>query len=152
MPVCTYVQYIGIAHSINMFPRSVGMSSLLAEICSRQEAWMEMRTGTFVNPPQDTGTMYWASHRRSRTNVRLKNIVDCMQWLSYVLCHSCLSVVRRPLVVAATVGEDEETPPPSTPLSVSTLLSRCVQFMCMHSSTYIQEIWLCFEHSFGKLA
>ena len=39
-------------------------------------------------------------------------------------------------MVATTVGEDEETPPPSTPLSVSTLLSRCVQFMCMHSCTY----------------
>ena len=24
--------------------------------------------------------------------------------------------------------------------------------MCMHSSTYIQEIWLCFEQSFGKFA
>ena len=34
---------------------SVEMSSLLAEICSKQEAWMEMRTGTFVDPPQDTG-------------------------------------------------------------------------------------------------
>ena len=44
-----------IAHSINIFSSSVEMSSLLAEICSRQEAWMEMRTGTFVNPPQDTG-------------------------------------------------------------------------------------------------
>ena len=39
----------------NMFPPSVEMSSLLAEICSRLEAWMEMRTGTFVDPPQDTG-------------------------------------------------------------------------------------------------
>ena len=39
-------------------------------------------------------------------------------------------------MVATTVGEDEETPPPSTPLSVSTLLSRCVQFMCMHSCMY----------------
>ena len=79
--------------------------------------------------------------------MRLKNIVDCMQRLSYVLCHSCLCVVRRPLVVATTVGKDEETPPPSTPLSVSTLLSRCVQFMCMHSHVHI--VWLCFE-LFGK--
>ena len=55
MHVCTYVQYIGIAHSINMFSHSVEMSSLLAEIHSRQETWMEMRTGTFVDPPQDTG-------------------------------------------------------------------------------------------------
>ena len=55
MHVCTYVQYIGIAHSIDMFPPSVEMSSLLVEICSRQEAWMEMRPGTFVDPPQDTG-------------------------------------------------------------------------------------------------
>ena len=39
-----------------MFPPSIEISSLLAEICSRQEAWMEMRTGTFVDPPQDTGT------------------------------------------------------------------------------------------------
>ena len=51
-----YVQYTGIGHSINKFSPSVEMSSLLAEICSRQEAWMEMRTGTFVDPPQDTGT------------------------------------------------------------------------------------------------
>ena len=56
MYACTYVQYTGIAHSINTFSPSVEMSSLLAEICSRQEAWMEMRTGTFVDPPQDTGT------------------------------------------------------------------------------------------------
>ena len=55
MHVCTYVQYIAIAHCINIFPPSVGMSSLLAGICSRQEAWIEMRTGTFVDPPQDTG-------------------------------------------------------------------------------------------------
>ena len=55
-------------------------------------------------------------------------------------------------MVATTVGEDEETPPSSTPLSVSTLLSRCVQFMGMHSSMYIQEICLCFEHSFSNFA
>ena len=57
MYVRTYALYIGIAHSINniMFPHSVELSSLLAEIRSRQEAWMEMRTGTFVDPPQDTG-------------------------------------------------------------------------------------------------
>ena len=93
-----------------IFSSSVEMSSLLAEICSRQEAWMEMRTGTFVDPPQTLDPL--ALTRSSGTNVRLKNIVDCMQWLSYVLCHSCLCVVRRPLVVATTVGEDEETPPP----------------------------------------
>ena len=50
-----YVQYIGIAHNANTFS-PVEMSSLLAEICSRQEAWMEMGTGTLVDPPQDTGT------------------------------------------------------------------------------------------------
>ena len=42
--------------SANIFSYSLEMSSLLAEICSRQEAWVEMRTGTFVDPPQDTGT------------------------------------------------------------------------------------------------
>ena len=42
--------------SANIFSPSVEMSSLLVEICSRQEAWMEMRTGTLVDPPQDTGT------------------------------------------------------------------------------------------------
>ena len=56
MHVRTYVQYIAIARCIIIFSSSVEMSSLLAEICSRQEAWMEMRTGTFVDPPQDTGT------------------------------------------------------------------------------------------------
>ena len=56
MYICMYVQYIGIAHNTNTFSPSVEMSSLLAEICSRQEDWMEMRTGTFVDPPQDTGT------------------------------------------------------------------------------------------------
>ena len=56
--ICTYVyvQYIGIAHNTNTFSPSVEVSSLLAEICSRQEAWMEMETGTLVDPPQDTGT------------------------------------------------------------------------------------------------
>ena len=52
MHVRTYVQYIAIARCINIFSSSVEMSSLLAEICSRLEAWMEMRTGTFVDPPQ----------------------------------------------------------------------------------------------------
>ena len=84
--------------------------------------------------------------------MRLKNIVDCMQWLSYVPRHYCLHVVRRPLVVATTVGEDKETPPPLTPLSVSTLLSSCVQFMCMHSPVHIVEMQLCFERCFGKFA
>ena len=51
----TYYPYIGIVHSINIFS-PVELSSLLVEICSRQEAWMEERTGTFVDPPQDTGT------------------------------------------------------------------------------------------------
>ena len=55
-------------------------------------------------------------------------------------------------MVATTVGEDEETPPPSTPLSVSTLLSRCVQFMCMHSPVHVVQMQLCFEHCFGKYA
>ena len=55
MHVRTYVQYIAIARCINILSSSVEMSSLLAEICSRLEAWMEMRTGTFVDPPQDTG-------------------------------------------------------------------------------------------------
>ena len=36
MYVC--IQYIGIAHSIHIFSPSVEMSSLLAEIFSRQEA------------------------------------------------------------------------------------------------------------------
>ena len=62
--------------------------------------------------------------------MRLKNIVDCMQWLSYVLHHSCLCVVRRPLVVATTVGEDEETPPPQNhynyPLFYQGVYSLCV--------------------------
>ena len=55
-------------------------------------------------------------------------------------------------MVATTVGEDEETPPPSTPLSVSTLLSRCVQFMCMHSPVYVVQMQLCFERCFGTFA
>ena len=56
MLVCMYIkQYIGVVHSIHIFIPSVEMPSLLGEICSRQEAWMEMRTGTFVDPPQDTG-------------------------------------------------------------------------------------------------
>ena len=56
MYIRMYVQYTGIAHNPNTFSSSVEMSSLLAEICSRQEAWMEMETGTLVGPPQDTGT------------------------------------------------------------------------------------------------
>ena len=54
MYICMYVPYIGIAHSINILSPCVEKSSLLAEICSRQEAWMEMRAGTFVDPSQDT--------------------------------------------------------------------------------------------------
>ena len=42
-------------------------------------------------------------------------------------------------MVATTVREDEETPPPSTPLSVSTLLSRCVQLMCIHSRVHVRS-------------
>ena len=81
-----------------------------------------------------------------------ENIVDCMQRLSYVLHHSCLCVVRRPLVVVTTVGEDEETPPPQHhyqyPLFYQGAYSLCV---CTQVHTYVPELWLCFECSFVKI-
>ena len=77
-----------------------------------------MRTGTFVDPPQDTGPT------GSGTNARMKNIVDCMQWLSYVLHHSCLCVVWRPLW-----GRTRRPLPLNTTISVHTSIKVCTVYV-----------------------
>ena len=59
---------------------SVEMCSLLVEICSRQEAWMEMRTGTFVDPPQTLEPL--------ALTLQLRN--KCEAEEHWIACNGCL--------------------------------------------------------------